>query len=412
MAKRRANGEGSIRKRKDGRWEGRFTAGRDPLTGKPIYKNVLGKTQGEVKDKLKTELEKVKRLDYIRAEEITVGEWVEIWLQNYGKMTMHASTYETYEGNLRIHVRPKIGDIKLCKLTSLKLQQFFKALLENGRIARKESAKQPKGLSVKTVSNIRTMLYSAFEKAIAEKLLQQNPCAGCKLPKEQKKEMRILDPEQIGRFFEEARNSGKYEFYYTELMTGLRRGELLGLKWSDVNFREQTVTVQRQILRVNGEVKEYPLKTKNAYRVLALPDQMTELFRHMKAQSVSPYLFPSPTGEAQDPDSILKMFHRILKRAGLEQIRFHDLRHTFATLALQNGVDYKTLSGMLGHYSVAFTLDTYTHITPEMKRDAANRIGNVLAKADTSPQRIINCREEEDRPRANDPPHPAPGMVS
>ena len=412
MAKRRANGEGSIRKRKDGRWEGRFTAGRDPLTGKPIYKNVLGKTQGEIKDKLKTELEKVKRLDYIRAEEITVGEWVEIWLRNYGKMTMHASTYETYESNLRIHVDPHIGKRKLCKLTSLDLQKFFCYLLERGRIARKESEKQPKGLSVKTVSNIRTMLYSAFEKAIAEKLLQQNPCAGCKLPKEQKKEMRILDPEQIGWFFEEARNSGKYEFYYTELMTGLRRGELLGLKWSDVNFREQTITVQRQILRVNGEVKEYPLKTKNAYRVLALPDHMAEMLMQMKERSDSPYLFPSLTGGAQDPDSILKMFHRILKRAGLEQIRFHDLRHTFATLALQNGVDYKTLSGMLGHYSVAFTLDTYTHITPEMKRDAANRIGNVLAEADTSPQRIIDCREEEDQPNSSDLPPSMPGMVS
>ena len=158
MAKRRANGEGSIRKRKDGRWEGRFTAGRDPLTGKPIYKNVLGKTQGEVKDKLKVELEKVQRLDYIRAEEITIGEWVEIWLRNYGKMTMHASTYETYESNLRIHVDPHIGKRKLCKLTSLDLQKFFCYLLERRRIARKESEKQPKGSSVKTVSNIRTML--------------------------------------------------------------------------------------------------------------------------------------------------------------------------------------------------------------------------------------------------------------
>ena len=412
MAKRRANGEGSIRKRKDGRWEGRFTAGRDPVTGKPIYKNVLGKTQAEVKDKLKVELEKVQRLDYIRAEEITVGDWVEIWLQNYGKVTMHASTYETYQSNLRIHVNPHIGKRKLCKLTSLDLQKFFCYLLERGRIERKESAKQPKGLSVKTVSNIRTMLYSAFEKAIAEKLLQQNPCAGCKLPREQRREMKILHPEQIGRFFEEARNSGKYEFYYTELMTGLRRGELLGLKWSDVNFREQTITVQRQILRVNGEVKEYPLKTKNAYRVLALPDQMAKMLMQMKMQSNSPYIFPSPTGGAQDPDSILHMFHRILERAGLEQIRFHDLRHTFATLALQNGVDYKTLSGMLGHYSVAFTLDTYTHITPEMKRDAADKIENVLAEADFKPKNLIDCRKGESMIDQNAQPYQTANTAS
>ncbi len=383
MAKRRANGEGNIRKRSDGRWEGRYTVGHDPVTGKQIFKNVLGKTQAEVREKLSAAIAEAQKIDVVVSDKMCVCDWMDTWLENFEKPNMRASTYESYEGNIRLHVNPGIGYLKLNKITTLDLQKFFNRLLTDGRIVRKESREQPKGLSVKTVSNIRTMLYSAFDKAVAEHLMVSNPVVGCKLPKREKQEMKTMQIEDLGRFFAEAKASGKFEFYYVELSTGMRRGELLGLKWEDVNYEKKTLTIRRQVIRVQGHIEEGPLKTKNAYRTVAIGDDLVDLLRdlHEREGNGSPYIFPSPNGGPQDPDSVLPMFKRILKRAGLPEMRFHDCRHTFSLVALANGVDFKTLSAMLGHYSVAFTLDVYGHVNDDMKRDAADKVSGVLKSA-------------------------------
>ncbi len=213
------------------------------------------------------------------------------------------------------------------------------------------------------------MISSAMDFARNQKLISSNPTDGCALPKLEHKEMKTLPVEQLTSFLREAKESGVFELYYIELATGLRRGELLGLKWEDIDLAQGSLRVQRQIARINGEVIEGPLKTKNAYRTLPLSaDAVGVLQEQRKKGGSSPYVFPSPTGGPISPDSVLHMLHRVLKRAGLSKVRFHDLRHTFATLALQNGVDIKTVSGMLGHYSAGFTLDTYTHVPPRRRR--------------------------------------------
>ena len=147
MAKRRANGEGNIRKRKDGRWEGRYTAGRDPEPGKAIYKNVLGKSQAEVKEKLKQALETAKKLDFTKAGQYNVGQWLELWLEDYAKLKVRPSTYKTYQGFIKHHVTPNIGSTPLLKLTTMDLQKMYKKLLESGRVDRTEAKDTPKGLS-------------------------------------------------------------------------------------------------------------------------------------------------------------------------------------------------------------------------------------------------------------------------
>lgn len=167
--------------------------------------------------------------------------------------------------------------------------------------------------------------------------------------------------------------------YYTELATGLRRGELLGLKWEDIDLQRGTIRVQRQVARINGEIVEAPLKTKNVYRTVPVSaDTVAVLEQQKKKAGNSEWVFPSPSGGPISPDSVLNMLHQVLKRAGLPKIRFHDCRHTTATLALQNGVDVKTVSGMLGHYSAGFTLDTYAHVTTQAQREAANTMGSIL----------------------------------
>ena len=381
MAKRRANGEGSIRKRSDGRWEGRYTAGHDPETGKAIYKNVLGKTQAEVKDKLKKAIEETAGLDVIKAEKYTLGQWMDIWFENYAKIKVRPSSHQTYRGYIDNHIKPHIGKIPLSKLSSLELQKFYKKLLGNGRVKRLESQKQPKGLSAKTVRNINQVISSALDLAKEQKLIATNPTDSCALPKVEHKEMQTIPAEDLAKFLREARASGVYEMYYIELATGLRRGELLGLKWSDIDFANRVIRVQRQVARINGEIVEAPLKTKNSYRNISISEDTAEVLKAQREKVDSEYVFPSPNGGPISPDSVNHMLQRVLERAGLPKVRFHDLRHTFATIALQNGVDIKTISGMLGHYSAGFTLDTYAHVTTAAQKEAANTLGNVLSGA-------------------------------
>ena len=192
--------------------------------------------------------------------------------------------------------------------------------------------------------------------------------------------MKVLPLEKLADFFREAKETGVFELFYLDLSTGLRRGELLGLKWNDINFETRMLEVKRQIQRVNGVIQETAPKTHNAYRKILLPVEAVEILRQYREQQKvkSEYVFPSPTGGIMEPDCARKMLKRVLLRAGLDELRFHDLRHTFATLALQNGVDVKTLSGILGHYSAGFTLDTYAHVTAQMQEDAANKMGDFL----------------------------------
>ena len=382
MAKRRANGEGNLRKRKDGRWEGRYTAGRDPETGRAIYKNVLGKTQAEAKAKLEQAIEEAKGLDAAKAGRYTIDQWMEVWFEHYAKVKVRPSSHQTYRGYIDNHIKPNIGKIPLEKLTSLELQKFYKKLLEKGRVDRLESRHQAKGLSPKTVRNIHQIISSAMNLAREQKLIAGNPAEGCALPRMEHREMKTLPVEQLQSFLREAKESGVFEFYYLELATGLRRGELLGLKWEDVDLERGDLRVRRQIARINGEVVEAPLKTKNAYRTLPLAeDTIGVLEAQRKKTGSSQWVFPSTTGGPISPDSVLHMLHRVLKRAGLPRVRFHDLRHTFATLALQNGVDVKTVSGMLGHFSVGFTLHTYAPVTTAAQKEAARTMEKVLTAA-------------------------------
>ena len=379
MARKRANGEGSIRKRKDGRWEGRYTAGHDPNTGKPIYKNVLGKTQAEVKVKLKSAMEECEKVDIWKARQYTVGQWMEVWFTNYAAVKVRPSSHQTYRGYIDHHIKPYIGDIPLTKLTTLDLQKMYLSLLGNGRVERIESRKQPKGLSAKTVRNINQVISSAMTFAIQQRLLAADPTAGCALPKLEHKEMHTLTADQLAAFLREAKETGVYEMYYIELATGLRRGELLGLKWEDIDLGAGTIHVRRQVARIKGVIVEAPLKTKNSYRTVSVGADAVEILKRQKESSHDEYVFPSPAGGPISPDSVNNMLHRVLKRAGLPKLRFHDLRHTFATLALQNGVDVKTVSGMLGHYSAGFTLDTYAHVTTAAQKAAAATMSGVLS---------------------------------
>ncbi len=384
MAKRRANGEGNIRKRKDGRWEGRYTAGRDPETGKPVYKNVLGKTQGEVREKLKKAIADSQRLDMNRSGTHTVKSWMQMWYEVYAEPRLRENTKDYYLNYINNHIIPELGDIKLDKLTTIQIQKFYNDLQKNGRVQRYQHIElKNKGLSVRVVHGIHTLLNNCLEQAVAERLILVNPARGCKLPKMEKREMKVLPEEKIRPYLMEANKRGLLAAYYLELTTGLRRGELLALLWTDLDIEAKTISVTKQVNRIKGKLTVSQPKTQNSIRTLAIPQQAVDLMiEEHKKHPGNPYMFPSPkTGGMFDPDSFRHTHEKILKAIGAEHIRFHDLRHTFATLSLKNGVDVKTLSSTLGHYSAGFTLSTYTHATAEMKREAAETIGGVISGA-------------------------------
>ncbi len=381
MAKKRANGEGSIRKRLDGRWEGRYTAGYDPETGKRITKNVLGKTQAEVKEKLSKAIEESKKLDIVRSDEYTVAEWLRLWYELYAKPNIRPTTADSYHRGIESHVIPRIGEIKLKELTSRDIQKLYKDLQENGRL--RKSKKQQSGLSNATVRGIHMMLHNALDRAVKERLILRNPTEDCIIPKIQKQEMKILHPEDMKVYLEAADKRGVLPMFYLELVTGIRKGELTALLWSDLDEGKRTISVSKQAVGDrNRNVTISRPKTENSVRKISIPLSAVELLRQEhKKHPGNPWMFPSPkTGEMYHPDSIAKLHEKILKDTGLEHIRFHDLRHTFATMALQNGVDVKTVSSMLGHYDAGFTLRTYTHATRQMQEQAAEKMENFMER--------------------------------
>ena len=368
MAKKRANGEGNIRKRSDGRWEGRYTAGYHPDTGKRIIKNVLGRTQAEVKAKLKKAIEEAGSLDVAKAGKYTVAEWLRLWFEVYAKPNLRFSTAEYYRRGIELHTIPYIGEVKLNQLTTRQIQNLYRELQQNGRRRAAQKSKHP-GLSSSTIRGVHTMLHSALDRAVKEKLLLHNPAEDCVVPKLQRQEMRTLKPEDMRAYLEAAERRGVLALFYLELVSGIRKGELAALLWSDLDAEHGTISVSKQVGR-------------NAVREISIPREAVELLvQEHQRHPESHYLFPSPrTGGMYHPDSIVNLHKKILKDAGLEYIRFHDLRHTFATVALQSGVDVKTVSAMLGHYDAGFTLRTYTHTNRRMQEKAAEKMGNFMAQ--------------------------------
>ena len=331
MAKKRANGEGNIRKRADGRWEGRYTAGYHPETGKRIIKNVLGKTQAECKAKLKKAIEESQSLDIGRADEYTVAAWLRTWFELYSKLHIRPSTMNYYHRNIEQHIIPAIGDIPLNKLTTRDLQKFYNDLQSNGRL-RKVQKKEKPGLSNSTVRGIHMMLHNALDRAVKEKLILSNPTENCIIPKIEKQEMKILHPDHISAYLNAAERRNALPMFYLELVSGLRKGELVALQWSDLDEANCTISVSKQASwdTEHQLILSRP-KTGNSIREVSIPQDAVELLKQEHAKHPdNPWMFPSGrTGEMYHPDSVVTLHKRILKDAGLPHIRFHDLRHPY-----------------------------------------------------------------------------------
>jgi len=402
VARKRKPGEGTVRQRKDGRWEGRVVIGYDD-NGYPKTKNVLAKTKKECMEKLQRLKEECGGLkpEKVRPD-MAFGDWLQFWYENHCKPKIRPTTQATYESRIRLHIIPEIGHIPLNKLTQNDLQQFYGRVKKNGRKSHTELYGE--GLSDRMVRMCHATCRSALEKAVQDGLIRVNPAIGCKLPPKKAREMQVLTRDELQRFLIQAQAEGYYELFLLELATGLRRGELMALQWDDLDFKTGVLTVNKQVYDVKGELLVSEPKTKASIRKIVLPPAVVEVLWEYKETVHSRWMFSSPVKEDMPlgPGVVRKRLQLILEHAGCKHVRFHDLRHTFATLALENGMDVKTLSAMLGHVSAATTLDIYTHITDDMQRTAAANIDRGIGKA--APQEVGSALIGETAPSQDEKP--------
>jgi len=377
MGNKRPDGDGLVRKRDDGRWEGRIVVGHKE-DGTPIFRYVFGKTQRELTKKLHAKILEYRGVELSEDSSITLAEWLEKWLTEYKVNTIRESTLERYRTDLTNHVIPRLGCKKISFITTNDIQKMYVDIKENGRIHNRNE--KGTALSDSVVRSIHMMLHQAFEDAVKERLISKNPTKGTTIPKKSRGELQVLNKEQLDRFLAEVDKDEIWrDFFYTELTTGFRRGEICGLKWCDFDEKRGTLSICRNAtVKKGGGVSIGETKTDTGNRLIYLPESTVKMLKKRKKQALTEWIFPNPYRPEDPllPNSAYQKLKKILKSAGLPSIRFHDLRHTFATHALTSGVDAKTLSKILGHTNASFTLDTYTHVTSDMQERAANIVGN------------------------------------
>lgn len=380
MSKRRPSGNGMVRKRDDGRWEGRIVVGHKQ-NGDSIFRYIYADTQKELTTKLRQNIDAYQGANLTEQSRMTLSEWLEQWLADVAG-AIRPSTLDSYQGYAANYLKPYLGGKQIAQITPEDIQKLYRTLRERGRV--REHPQYGKRLSDSTIRSVHAMLHQAMAAAEQAHLILQNPTEKVTAPKAAPTQKRILNDEQLERFMEEIRKDAFWhDFFYTELTTGLRRGEICGLRWEDFDEESGTLNIRRTVQRQKGVgLTAGDTKTYAGTRKIVLPPSTAQLLRERKVMAFSPWIFPDLLHPEQptNPTAAYGRMKILLKQAGLPSIRFHDLRHTFATHALASGVDVKTLSGILGHTNASFTLDTYTHFTGDMQKRAAEIVGGFLTE--------------------------------
>ena len=398
---RAANGSGSIRKKtqnKNGKtyeyWEARCTTGFDSLSGKQIQRTVTGKTKKEVAQRLRELTSEVDSGQYIQPSQTTLADWLTVWQQNY-LTAIKPSTAFLYRRKIDLYIVPYFGKVTLSALNTTMIQRFYNELLNPTKLG-------VRPLSAKTVKDIHGVLHQALDQAIANGELRVNPSEACKLPKLVKAEIQPLEESQITAFMQAIQGHPHEYLYLIAMFTGMREAEILGLTWDCVDLNTGFIVVKQQLRKAQEKGGDYFISTpKNGRkRIVSIGPSVMRLFRlqqqklaEMKkaagtmwmdsvmldtlgAPSKKHYdlVFRNEVGDRLSYRTVYDCFKRVVKSIGLPNVRFHDLRHTYAVASIKSGDDIKTVQSNLGHATAAFTLDVYGHITEQMRRDSADRM--------------------------------------
>lgn len=384
---RTAQGSGTIRQRKDGRWEARYTVGRDPGTGKQVQRSVYGATQQEVRKKLAQVVASLDNGDYFEPSKMTLARWVEIWLSEY-MGDKKFLTIKHYKAQCKTHIVPSLGAVKLAELTTPQIQAFYNRLLRDG-------------MAPKSVRNIHGILTKCLSTAVSVEYIRDNPASRVTLPRVEKKEIHPLTDEQVKDFLRVSAGDEYEILLKVILFTGLRESEAIGLTWDCVDFKAGTMKVCKQLQKrplSDGGFTFAPLKNDKTRTLRPAPFVLELLERRKREQAVqrlkagelwegwqtaeeqkSALVFTTATGGNLSPQTVYNHYKKLARQIGAPDSRVHDLRHTFAVLSLQNGDDVKTVQGNLGHATAAFTLDVYGHVSERMKEDSAARMQKYIS---------------------------------
>ncbi len=378
---RAANGTGSIRKKTvkkgDGEysyWEGRFTVGFDPGTGKQVLRSITGKTQKEVAQKLRQATVELDQGVYQDPCKLTLTEWLNIWRKTY-LHDVKPRTKEIYESVIRVHIIPALGAIRLEALSTPTIQEFY-----NNCITEED-------LSAKSLRNIHCVLHRALQQAVAIGYLRFNPTDACTLPRMEKRELTPLDDCDIAAFLQQIKDTPLETLMTVTLFTGMREGEVMGLQWNCVDFVRGTITINKQLQYYRDKTGYQLVSTKNGKGRVIVPAAfvMALLRKHRTAQAKARllagaawedagFVFTDELGHHLNTWTVYREFKRAVTAIGRPDARFHDLRHSYAVAAIRSGDDLKTVQGNLGHATAAFTLDVYGHVTDQMKQASAARM--------------------------------------
>jgi len=379
MAKR-GNGEGSIYRRSDGRWVGEMT-----IEGRK-RRFVYGKTRKEVQEKLQAALKELQQGIMLQGTaRQTLEQFLMDWIENSQKQYVRARTYERYEEIVRLHIVPVLGRHRLQKLSAQHVQAFY-------------AKKLNEGLSATTIGVFHNVLHKALATAVKWGLIPRNVCDLVSPPHAEGFEIKPLTVDQAHLLLAATHGHRLEALFTLALATGMRRGELLALKWQDINFATGTLQIRRILTRVpsklpgKGFVESEPKTQKSRRSVVVAPFALEALKRHYECQAEAKrkagaawqehdYVFCTSIGTHLHPSKdVLDQLKALLKKAGLPDIRFHDLRHSAATLLLSEGVHPKVVQELLGHSTISMTMDVYSHVLPSMQQDAITRLNTALAR--------------------------------
>ncbi|MCI9626488.1 MAG: site-specific integrase [Clostridia bacterium] len=376
MAKRRMNGEGTIYQRKNGLWVCEITIGYDE-NKKRIKKTVSSMD----KDKLQKKINDLKYKNdchlLTNPSDYTVGEWVSFWLDTYKRNSIKPTTYDMYKGSIDRYIVPKIGHYKLDKLNPIIIQKFINDISEKGLNAKE-------GLSQSSVKKVFITLSQACKQAVSANILYQNPCDGVQVPKKAPRESLAFTKEEQNQFLSNCNSETTFEnLFVFAFNTGMRLGEMLALTWSDVDFENKTVNINKSISVVNDydnpERKSKTIinttKTDSGKREIPLTAKAIQCVSVQKLNNKknSPFVFYSTAGTPLSKRNIYRAFNSLLKKSNITtHLTVHSMRHSFATRLLEKGADIKTVSELLGHKSIQITLDIYSHVSSNLKRETVS----------------------------------------
>ena len=330
MAKRRPSGDGMVRKREDGRWEGRIVVGHKK-NGTPIFQHAYAHTQKELTEKLHQNIERYQDVELTEDSRMTLGEWLDRWLTDYKENTVRPGTLAGYRSCIENYIKPQLGGKQISLISQQDIQRMYRRLKTEGRIH--EHPEMNHQLSDSMVCHIHSALHAALKDAVQAHVIPRNPTEGATAPKPNYRPKRILTRAELDAFLEVVEQDEVWrDFFQTELMTGLRRGEICGLQWNDFDEDTGTLKVCRTLhSQRKGEYTVGETKTNHGMRTIILPKSVASILRQRKMDAIGPWIFPNPVRpeDPVTPSSAYTHMKTLLHHAGLPSIRFHDLRHPY-----------------------------------------------------------------------------------